>query len=283
MSEYEYTPLTKMDTSVDVISGLGNRPNVDNGLDGPALRAKFDESANDIKNFLNGYTDGGTPVPGLIDELDGKLEALETTVDGLVAGTVTDGSVYTAAIQDLAVTSAKISESAVTSGKISNAAVTSNKLDSKAVTTAKIADGAVDTLQLADTAVTHGKLGANAVEAGNIKNGEVTTDKLNDGAVTIPKTTGIQKAHSTIEYVTLTANGWSSKKQTVSAAGVTASNLVLTSPWVEDNDQSTASTNNWLRCRDCGIRCIGQGADTLTFECETVPTSACWIAVAIFD
>lgn len=281
MAEYEYTPLTKMDTSVDVISGLGNRPNVDNDLDGPALRAKFDESANEIKNFLNGYTDGDTPVPGLIDELDDKLEALETTVDGLVAGTVTDDSVYTDAIQDLAVNNDKLSQNAVTSGKILNGAVTEDKIDGKAVTTAKIADGAVDTLQLADTAVTHGKLGANAVEAGNIKNGEVTTDKLDDGAVTIAKTTGIQKAHSTIEYVTLTSSGWSSKRQTVSATGVTASNLVLTSPWVDDVDPS--STNNWIRCRDNGVRCIGQGAGTLTFECETVPGSACWIAVAIFD
>lgn len=272
MAEYEYTPLTPMSTGVGNISALHDRPNTDDGLRGDQLRAKFDKAGSDIKDFING---------SLIDELDDKLEALETTVDGLVAGTVTDDSVYTAAIQDLAVTSAKISESAVTSGKISNAAVTSNKLDSKAVTTAKINDGAVDTLQLADTAVTHAKLGANAVEAGNIKNGEVTTDKLAGGAVTMAKTTGIQKAHSTIEYVTLTANGWSSKRQTVSAPGVTANNLVLTSPWVDDVDPS--STNNWIRCRDNGVRCIGQGADTLTFECETVPTFACWIAVAIFD
>ena len=34
-----------------------------------------------------------------------------------------------------------------------------------------------------------------------------------------------------------------------------------------------------MRIRDYGIRCIGQGDGTLTFECETVPTTAEFSAV----
>lgn len=273
MAEYEYTPLTKMDTSVDVISGLGNRPNVDNGLRGDQLRAKFDESANDIKNFLNGYTDGETPVPGLIDELNDKLEALETTVDGLVAGTVTDDSVYTAAIQDLAVSNAKLSENAVTSSKLLDGAVTTGKLDSKAVTTAKLADGAVDTLQLADTAVTHAKLGANAVEAGNIKDGEVTNDKLADSTIAYGKTNGTIQKRRVADVGTLPSISSANGTQTVNVSGVTASNVVLISP--------TASS--WQKWRDCGVRCTDQGSGTLTFKAESATNQQLTFNYVILD
>lgn len=111
----------------------------------------------------------------------------------------------------------------------------------------------------------------------------LVANNLPNGAVPHDKTSGVQKQHSSIAYVTLAPGGWLNNRQEVEADGVTASNLVFTSPWVENNPGSTASTNNWLRCRDNGVRCIGQGDGTLTFECETVPDSACWIAVAIFD
>ena len=63
-----YTPLTKMTDSVDIISSLGNRPNSDDGMNATALKAKFDEAANDIKDYINGKTVNNAHVDGLVDE-----------------------------------------------------------------------------------------------------------------------------------------------------------------------------------------------------------------------
>lgn len=264
MAEYEYTPLTPMSTGVGNISALHDRPNTDDGLSGEQLRAKFDKAGSDIKDFIN---------DSLISELDDKLEVLETTVDGLVAGTVTDDSVYTAAIQDLAVSNAKLSENAVTSSKLLDGAVTTGKLDSKAVTTAKIADGAVDTLQLADTAVTHAKLGANAVEAGNIKDGEVTNDKLADSTIAYGKTNGTIQKRRVADVGTLPSISSANGTQTVSVSGVTATNVVLISP--------TASS--WQKWRDCGVRCTDQGSGTLTFKAESATNQQLTFNYVILD
>ena len=83
------------------------------------------------------------------------------------------------------------------------------------------------------------------------------------------------KSHgrATEATATLTAAGWTSKTQTVSVAGVTASNLVFASP----------QADSWTGARDNGVRCTGQGAGTLTFTCEDVPTTALSYNVAIFN
>lgn len=64
---------------------------------------------------------------------------------------------------------------------------------------------------------------------------------------------------------TLTAAGWDAdaKTQTVSVAGVTATaNLII-----------TAATDSYMAYAEAGVRCTVQGAGTLTFACETVPTA----------
>ena len=63
---------------------------------------------------------------------------------------------------------------------------------------------------------------------------------------------------------TLTAAGWSTAKiQTVSVAGVTATaNCVI-----------TAAPDSYMAYTKAGVRCTAQGAGTLTFACETVPTA----------
>ena len=64
--------------------------------------------------------------------------------------------------------------------------------------------------------------------------------------------------------VTLTASGWNAnaKTQTVSVSGVTATgNLII-----------TAAPNSYMAYTKAGVRCTAQGAGTLTFACETVPT-----------
>lgn len=64
---------------------------------------------------------------------------------------------------------------------------------------------------------------------------------------------------------TLTASGWDAdaKTQTVSVAGVTATaNCII-----------TAATDSYMAYAEAGVRCTAQGAGTLTFACETVPTA----------
>ena len=64
---------------------------------------------------------------------------------------------------------------------------------------------------------------------------------------------------------TLTAAGWDAdaKTQTVSVAGVTATaNCII-----------TAATDSYMAYAEAGVRCTAQGAGTLTFVCETVPTA----------
>ena len=65
--------------------------------------------------------------------------------------------------------------------------------------------------------------------------------------------------------VTLTASGWNAnaKTQTVSVAGVTATaNCII-----------TAAPDSYMAYAEAGVRCTAQGAGTLTFACETVPTA----------
>ena len=65
--------------------------------------------------------------------------------------------------------------------------------------------------------------------------------------------------------VTLSASGWDAdaKTQTVSVSGVTATaNCII-----------TAAPNSYMAYAEAGVRCTAQGAGTLTFACETVPTA----------
>ena len=65
--------------------------------------------------------------------------------------------------------------------------------------------------------------------------------------------------------VTLTSSGWNAnaKTQTVSVSGVTATaNCVI-----------TAAPDSYMAYAKAGVRCTAQGAGTLTFACETVPTA----------
>ena len=65
--------------------------------------------------------------------------------------------------------------------------------------------------------------------------------------------------------VTLLASGWNAnaKTQTVSVAVVTAT----------DNCIITAAPDSYMAYAKAGVRCTAQGAGTLTFACETVPTA----------
>lgn len=77
--------------------------------------------------------------------------------------------------------------------------------------------------------------------------------------------------------VTLTTAGWgnSTKQQTVTVSGVLADGTkqkVICSPVDESYDSA------WNACY---VQCVGHGADSLTFQCEEIPTVAVEVFVSI--
>lgn len=74
---------------------------------------------------------------------------------------------------------------------------------------------------------------------------------------------GYQTQHTTATC-SLTVAGWTNNEQTVSAAGVTATNTVIVAP-------APASAAAWAAA---GVVCTAQAAGSLTFTCTTAPTAA---------
>lgn len=284
--------IERIPDGIEYISGLSDRPNDQDGMSALELKRRFDQGVADIKEYINlvllpTLEASGAAYLGIgqITGLDAAnvqeaLEALMTAISGATAGAIPDGSLETGKLADLAVTTAKIAALAVTSAKIADLAVTAAKIADGAVTTDKLGARAVTSAKLALGAVASENIGSKAVKTANIDDGAVGTNQLANSYVTHEKTAGIQKQHATIAYVTLAAASWASKKQTVQANGVTASNTVLTAPWVAN---TSSGSSNWTACRDNGVRCVAQGDGTLTFECETVPSGALYFAVVIFD
>lgn len=76
---------------------------------------------------------------------------------------------------------------------------------------------------------------------------------------TVP-TARLTKVNTTI---TLTAAGWSNGSQTVSVSGITSTGVVFVSPDPTDQADYVAA----------GILCTAQATDSLTFTCDTTPSS----------
>ena len=77
--------------------------------------------------------------------------------------------------------------------------------------------------------------------------------------------------------VTLTTAGWnaSTKKQTVAVSGILADGTkqqVICSPVDESYDSVWNS---------CYVQCVGHGADSLTFQCDEIPTANVEVFVSI--
>ena len=89
------------------------------------------------------YTDSGAKGVGIteIDALPGAAnvqDALAAIMAAFVSGTVTNNSVFTAAIQDGAVTNPKLAANAVTTPKIADGAVKWEKIADGAITRSKV-------------------------------------------------------------------------------------------------------------------------------------------------
>lgn len=170
--------LTPLSDDLNIIAALHDEPNVDDGLTAAQLKAKFDESGNKIKTYINGT-------------LKDFVEDLENGT-GLADGSVTEpklaaNSVSTRTIIDGNVTTAKLDDEAVTTAKIDLNAVGKNQLALGCVDTDILASGAVHSSNIEDYQVLHNHLASNAVEEGNIKDGSVTESKLGSFAVTLGK------------------------------------------------------------------------------------------------
>ena len=81
----------------------------------------------------------------------------------------------------------------------------------------------------------------------------------------------------TMRKVTLTTSGWNSstKQQAVAVSGVLADGTkqqVICSPVDESYDSAWNS---------CYVQCVGHGADSLTFQCDEIPTAAVEVFVSI--
>lgn len=77
-----------------------------------------------------------------------------------------------------------------------------------------------------------------------------------------------------VRTITLTTSGWSSNTQTVTVSGVSATEtaqLITPTPAI-------ASQSAYY---EAGIMCTGQAANSLTFTCQTVPTSNLTVYVVI--
>lgn len=77
--------------------------------------------------------------------------------------------------------------------------------------------------------------------------------------------------------VTLTTSGWNSstKQQTVAVSGILADGtkqMVICSPVDESYDSVWSA---------CYVQCVGHAADSLTFQCDEIPTAAVEVFVSI--
>ena len=122
------------------------------------------------------------------------------------------------------------------------------------VVTDKLDDGAVTTAKITDESVTLGKLASNVQTAVNAVAG---------------------KASFTTATVVLDKDDWISSIQTVTATGVTATNVVIATSG--NDDTSYAAWNN------CGIHATVQALNSLTFKCRSVPSTDVNVNILILN
>lgn len=256
--------LTKLLADLYIISLLDDEPNDVGGMSSAELKAKFDEAANTIKDYINNslipelagengaVSVGIETVPGLtgVTTVQDALIKIEEQMAEMTQGAVADESITTAKLSALAVTAAKLAADAVETDKIKDGAVTAEKLAALAVTAAKLADLAVETAKIADKAVTTEKIADKAVTTAQLGDAcvgadqldalSVTTAKLAASAVTAVK---IKSGAVSSDYTaTITASGWTGDSapytNTVAVSGLLASDK----PFVDLIASSTYAT-----------------------------------------
>lgn len=111
--------IPRFNDDVNVIQKLADRPNDTNGLSAAALKAKFDESSGDIKDFINNTlipfleslsaaADIGVDDSVLSMGVSTVQQALEAIQASIVSVSVPDGGITTAKLASNAVTAEKL-------------------------------------------------------------------------------------------------------------------------------------------------------------------------------
>lgn len=75
--------------------------------------------------------------------------------------------------------------------------------------------------------------------------------------------------------VELLPSGWVNNEQIVNVDNVTEKNTVIVSP-----DYAVESYKDYAKC---GVRCISQSENTLTFACNKTPSISITVNVAVFS
>lgn len=75
--------------------------------------------------------------------------------------------------------------------------------------------------------------------------------------------------------VELLPSGWVNNEQIVNVDNVTEKNTVIVSP-----DYAVESYKDYAKC---GVRCISQSKNTLTFACNKIPSISITVNVAVFS
>lgn len=112
--------------------------------------------------------------------------------------------------------------------------------------------------------------GVQFIEQPLIDFGATRLENIGDGidngdAVSVKQLKAIQP---TARKVTLTTSGWSNNQQTVTCTGVSAS---ATNQEIRVMPADATKTSAYV---SCGVSCVAQAANKLTFACDKVPTTA---------
>lgn len=111
-------------------------------------------------------------------------------------------------------------------------------------------------------------MGAGSVTSNMLGSGVVTKEKLG-GDVTAAALGGA--VPSVAKTASLTVAGWASNKQTVTVSGITASQHLVIAP----------APASYVAYGESMVRCVTQAANSLTFQCEDVPTAALTVNILI--
>ena len=142
MSKANFTNLT---ADLNVIQKLDDLPNAVGGLSAEALKAKFDEAVNAVKDYINSVL-----LAELAAETSGAAGANRIGISGIVGLTGTNN------VQDALAAIYAAAQSAQ-AGTILNKSITAEKLADDAAETAIIKDAAVTKAKLASGAVDNSK------------------------------------------------------------------------------------------------------------------------------
>lgn len=92
-------PLTKLTANVQNVEALSNQPNASDGFTPEQVKVAFDQAAIDIKAYINGT---------LTNEIDTTL-ATKAELQGVVLGTIPDGTITEAKLAFSPATDAELS------------------------------------------------------------------------------------------------------------------------------------------------------------------------------